>query len=179
MIERFSLVRLTNSYVFKPFDCTKPDLNDFLFNDAKGHLAALLAVTYILENDGEIIAYYSVLNDSIRQSDLTRGKQKRLFRSIPYPYKSHPSVKIGRFAVSTKYQSQGIGTEIMNYIKGHFIDKNKTGCRFITVDADSDPRTLRFYERNGFAYLTESDKTDPSRLMWFDLYRFTSYMNVS
>jgi GNAT superfamily N-acetyltransferase len=72
-----------------------------------------------------------------------------------------------------KYQSQGIGTEIMDYIKGYFLDNNKTGCRFIIVDALNNPRTIKFYKNNGFDFLTTEDINDESRLMFFDLIKYT------
>lgn len=36
--------------IIKPFDCGDADLNDFLFDDAKNYLEAMLAVTYLLED---------------------------------------------------------------------------------------------------------------------------------
>ena len=32
-------------------------------------------------------------------------------------------------------------------------EDNKTGCRFLVVDAYNNPRTLHFYERNDFRFL--------------------------
>lgn len=52
-----SLIRLTQDYQFKPFDCGDSDLNDFLINDSKSYLQKLLAVTYVLENQEETIAF--------------------------------------------------------------------------------------------------------------------------
>lgn len=37
------VVKLTDDYVFKDFDCGNPDLNDFLLNDSKGYLKRLLS----------------------------------------------------------------------------------------------------------------------------------------
>lgn len=38
----------------------------------------------------------------------------------------------------------------MDFIKDWFISAdNKTGCRFIPVDAVNNPHTLAYYERNG------------------------------
>jgi len=76
-------------------------------------------------------------------------------------------MKIGRLAVSHKYKKQGIGQAILNYLKQHFIDNNRTGCKFITVDAYKD--SLGFYEKNGFKYITTSDLKSDTRLMFFDL----------
>lgn len=172
MIEKFNLFRLKQDSSLKPFDCANEDLNNFLLNDAQDHAKQLLAVTYILESEDDTIAYFSVLNDSIRQGDTTRGQLKKILEALPWKkrsYKSHPAVKVGRFAVNSKYQSQGIGSELMDYIKGYFLDNNKTGCRFIIIDANNNARTINFYQRNGFDFLTSKDATDDNRLMFFDL----------
>lgn len=177
MIEDYKFFRLTFSHTLKPFDCNNLDLNQFFFDDAKDHLKELLAVTYILENEGETIAYFSVLNDSIREKDTTKSHYKKILGLMPYAlrmrYKSHPAVKVGRFAVNKKYQCMGIGTELMDYIKGYFLDNNKTGCRFIVVDALNNERAIKFYKNNGFDFLTTEDKKDDNRLMFFDLIRYT------
>ncbi|MCQ2225529.1 MAG: GNAT family N-acetyltransferase, partial [Paludibacteraceae bacterium] len=45
---------------------------------------------------------------------------------------------------------------------------NKTGCRFLTVDAYLD--AVPFYEKNGFSLLTTEDEDSTyTRLMYFDL----------
>jgi hypothetical protein len=41
------------------------------------------------------------------------------------------------------------------------------GCKLITVDAYQ--QSLGFYEKIGFQYLTEEDKNDDTRQMFFDL----------
>lgn len=53
----FRLIRLTQEYEIKPFDCGDSDLNDFLFNDSKNYQKELLAVTYIIESDLETVAF--------------------------------------------------------------------------------------------------------------------------
>ena len=64
----------------------------------------------------------------------------------------------------------------MDYIKGYFLDNNKTGCRFITVDANNKENTLGFYMRNGFEFLTDNDANEPNRLMYFDLILYVPHM---
>ncbi len=44
---------------------------------------------------------------------------------------------------------------------------NKTGCRFITVDAYA--AAIPFYLRNGFVPLNDEDIDEPTRLLYFDL----------
>ena len=38
MSEGMRLVRLTDDYIFKPFDCGDTDLNEFLLSDSKDYL---------------------------------------------------------------------------------------------------------------------------------------------
>lgn len=180
MIENFRLSRLDPSCTINSFDCGNDDLNNFLFNDALDHASQLLAVTYILQDDqNETTAYFSVLNDSIRQGDTTKNKLKKVLGRLPHPkrgYKSHPAVKVGRFAVTKKHQSRGIGSELMDYIKGYFLDNNKTGCRFIIVDAVNIENTIKFYQNNGFDFLTGKDENEENRLMFFDLILYAPYI---
>ncbi|MCX6227097.1 MAG: GNAT family N-acetyltransferase [Bacteroidia bacterium] len=179
MIEQFAFSRLKPTTAIKPFDCDNQDLNDFLLQDAVNHMKELLAITYLWEDESETVAYFSVLNDSIRHGDTTISKLRKILKIMPFKkrgYPSHPAVKVGRLAVNKKHQSQGIGSELMDYIKGYFLDNNKTGCRFITVDADNNPRTTNFYKTNGFDYLTSTDEKKKNRLMYFDLILYAPYV---
>ena len=65
------IVKLTEGHIIKPFDCGDQDLNDFLFNDAMDYYKHRLSVTYLLENETETVAYFSVSNDklSVNESD--------------------------------------------------------------------------------------------------------------
>jgi GNAT superfamily N-acetyltransferase len=96
--------------------------------------------------------------------------------------RSYPAVLIGRLGVSTKFKKQGIGTELLDFIKLWFIDENnKTGCRFIVVDAYNDECVLNFYKKNGFVFMFSTEeqeknylkvKTDyklHTRFLYFDL----------
>ncbi|PZX57586.1 acetyltransferase (GNAT) family protein [Algoriphagus ratkowskyi] len=175
-ISKYRLVRLSPQYEFKPFDCGDSDLNEFLLNDALDHMDQLLAVTYILEDDSEIIAFFSLLNDRISYEQFSKSSWLKKIQKIfvhgtaKRNYKSHPAMKIGRFGVSENYQSKGVGEALLDYIKTLFIDNNRTGCRFITLDAYNNMRSISFYLRNGFVLFTEDDKNADTRQMYFDLY---------
>jgi len=171
--EDFSLVRLTQDYTIKPFNCEDDDLNGFLFDNAKPASKELIAITYLLETDTNTIGFFCVSNDKITADD-TRGRTIfSTFRLLKFQdtefdsMHSYPAVKIGRLGVDKAYQGQGFGRWILDYLKFSFIDNNKTGCRFITVDAYE--RSLGFYERSDFIYLTEKDNGKDTRLMYFDL----------
>lgn len=167
------IIRLKPDYVCPAFDCGDADLNDFIQSDAIGYLTQKLAVSYLLvDSNQELIAYYSLLNDKITALE---SKSNRWFKSnikILLPdskhFSSYPAVKIGRLAVSTPYQKNHIGQAILDYLKFSFVNGNKTGCRFITVDAYQE--SIPFYEKNGFSFLIEKEgKRSHTRLMYFDL----------
>ena len=175
MLAGTSLIKLTSETIIKPFDCEDDDLNDFFINDSKKYLKELLAVTYILENDIDSVAFFSLLNDkiTIENADSKRSWRRVFHSNMPVgkKYNSYPAVKLGRLGVSKKYKGQGIGTEILDYIKELFITNNRTGCRYITVDAYRN--SLSFYEKNNFKYMTILDQNSDTRLMYFDLMLLT------
>ena len=172
------LRRLTPTAVVPPFDCGDTDLNDFLRNDAPLYTGELLTVTYLVVDGADIAAFFSLSNDTLTYDPNPdsggRGIWNRITRNIPNPKrrKSYPAVKLGRLGVSSKHQSMGLGSVILDLLKVSFVSDNKTGCRFITVDAYNNPRTLGFYQRNEFDFLIASDEKEETRQMYFDLKPF-------
>ncbi|WP_302993976.1 GNAT family N-acetyltransferase [Parabacteroides goldsteinii] len=114
------------------------------------------------------------MNDKISSDPEQNSVWNKLSRRIPNPKrrKHYPAVKIGRLAVSLEYAQQGLGKDIIRFIKYLFTHGNRTGCRFITVDAYKD--AIVFYQKSGFDFITEKDKNDETRLMFYDLKRFVS-----
>src|SRR5690349_18214025 len=98
-----------------------------------------MAVTYAFldEQDGRVIAFFSVSNDSIKRDLAPRTAWDRIVSAIQRPkrYSSMPTCKIGRIGVCHKTQSKKIGTQVLDYLKASFTINNKTGCRFLIVDA--------------------------------------------
>lgn len=92
----------------------------------------MLANTFVLEDDHETIAYYSLLNDKISQTTIEKNLWRKLRKSIPHEKHlgSYPAVKIGRFAVSLKYKDKGIGTNLIYGIKQMLIENcSNSACR--------------------------------------------------
>lgn len=167
----FNFVRLTPKHNLLPFDCGDGDLNDFFFNAAKEHQNQLVAVTYIIETQDETLGFFSVSNDKITAVDVDSNRKfKRLFQEMMpdgKKYRSYPAVKIGRLGITKNHQKSGLGTVLLDYIKGLFITNNRTGCMYITVDAYN--QSLGFYQRNGFNFFSGKDKNDDTRQMYFSL----------
>ena len=129
--------------------------------------------------DNSVAAFYSVLNDKVTHTDFKDDdvlmKKFMKKRNIPHEkrgYKSFPAVKLARLGVHQNYKRHKLGTQILDGIKASFSsDSNKTGCRFITVDAYNNTDVLKFYQKNGFAFLPvgEESKGQKTRVMYFDL----------
>ena len=54
------IIRLTPNYQFGAFNCGVSDLNEFLLTDAKEFAAHLLAVTYLIVEQKDIVAYFAL-----------------------------------------------------------------------------------------------------------------------
>jgi predicted GNAT family N-acyltransferase len=164
------LVRLEDIKNLKPFDCGDEDLNDFLLSDARLYNEQFLANTFVLEDDNETVAYYSLLNDKISQTTLSKNLWRKLRKSIPHEKHlgSYPAVKIGRLAVSKSYRGMDIGTKLVGAIMRLFISQHgHSACRFLTVDAYKDAVT--FYEKNGFKKMV-NDSELPENALTVPLY---------
>jgi GNAT superfamily N-acetyltransferase len=100
------------------------------------------------------------------------------------PLRRYPGVLIGRLGVNSEFAGKGIGSETLDFIKGWFFSStNKTGCRFVIVDAVNKPKVITFYEKNGFHSLFSTEEQEflytggkkgqlvelTTRLMYFDL----------
>ena len=171
------------------FSCSDKDLDEFFAKDALLYDSELLGRTYAwidLSNPTNILAMITLANDSVKAKFITSSARNRIQRGINNAKRgiNYPAVLIGRLGVSADYRGKGmnIGSQILNYIKGWFrSEDNKTGCRFIVVDAYNNEQTLHFYEKNGFKplYKTEQEEraflelnpeeTLETRFMFFDL----------
>lgn len=169
------------------FSCGDTDLDDFFHNDAERYADELMGKTYCWvteEKPHRIVALFTLANDSIKTLHLDKSTRNRLNRPIDNPKRgrSYPATLIGRIGVNIEFQGKNIGSQLMQFIKDWFRhEDNKTGCRFLVVDAYNNPRTLRFYERNNFRFLHSDeaeecayyhispDEAIATRLMYFDL----------
>ena len=155
------------------FDCGDDDLNDFLLNESTLYRNALLAVTYVVEKKitNEVMAYFSLANDKVSISDFESKTEFNRFRKHKFVnekrLRSYPAIKIGRLGIAKCAQHQSIGTYLLEFIEDYFIINNKSGCRFVTVDAYVD--AIPFYIRNNYQFLNNDDEDKRTRVMYFDL----------
>ena len=66
-----------------------------------------------------------------------------------------------------EFAGKGIGSEALDFIKGWFYSSsNKTGCRFVIVDAVNEPQVLSFYEKNGFCPFFSQLRSKNLFILW-------------
>ena len=170
------------------FDCGDEDLNAFFQEDAFNYDAQLLGRSYCFLSalEGDIAAVFTLSNSAIRVAELPNNAKRRLVKLIPWVKqgRNYPAVLIGRLGVSRKYRNQRIGSQIIDFIKAWFLSNhNKTGCRFVVVDAYNKEDVLHFYSNanNKFSFLFKEESQEKlynsipanenlkTRQMYFDL----------
>ena len=173
-LSSFKFIRLNSTDSIKKFDCGDRDLNDFILNHAPAFQKHLISVSYAYANPntGQILAYCSLANDKVAITDFKDKTEFNRFRKKNgFPnekrLKSYPAVKLCRLGVDVSAKGNQIGSGMLDYIKAMFVVENKTGCRFLTVDAYLD--AVPFYEKNGFRRMNVEDDDPHTRLMYYDL----------
>ena len=168
------------------FFCGNADLDDFFLNDARKYADELMGRTFCWITESKphkIVALFTLANDSIKTTYLDTSTKNRLNRPIVNHKRgrSYPAALIGRLGINSEFQCKAIGSQLIDFIKDWFrAEDNKTGCRFLVVDAYNNDRTIKFYERNGFKFLhkTEAEEKEyyhiiddniTTRLMYYDL----------
>jgi len=160
-----------------PFTCGDPDLDEFFRKDSIEGSKQLLCVTYAFIDDDKndkVVAFFSLSNDAIKKEMVPRSAFGRIVKIIPFEkrYSSMPAAKIGRLGVCSELQGQHYGRMVLDFLKAWFTEGNKTGCRFLVVDAYNNEKSKGFYSKNGFRFLTSKDESEPTRIMYFDMIRF-------
>ena len=169
----YKVRKLRKNETIKSFDCGDADLNDFIINEAHHYRKALLAVTYIFEDKetGNVIGYFSLANDRVSLTDFNNKTEFNRFRRTRFVnekrIKSYPAVKICRLGIDNSLRGKGIGSMLLDFIKYFFIENNKTGCRFLTVDAYNN--AIDFYRNNNFKNLKEQEEDKITSSLYFDL----------
>lgn len=185
--EKCSMYVLTEPKDMAGFSCGDRDLDDFFTNDCFAYTKQLLGKTYCYKLDEEphrVVCAFTLANAGVRVSDIPNARKKKIEADIPHAktLKDYPAVLVARLGVSKDFHSLHIGSDALDNIKLWFLEPyNKTGCRFVIVDAYNTQATIRFYERNGFRTVFSTDQQEKeyrriegdislnTRLMYYDL----------
>ena len=135
-----------NEYEIATFSCGNTDLDKFLskyalINDQNGY-----GKTFLLEDDGKIVGFFTLCSSSIKFEEFPTINSHLLPR---YPI---PCIRIARLAVQKEYQGKGYGRELLKQAFLRILNVATTvGVRLIVVDAKESSKS--FYEKYGFARL--------------------------
>ena len=148
------------------FACGSDDMDDFFRSDAFEYAAFKMGRSYcfrMTDHPETIVCVFTISNDSIRIYDLPRSRKDYMLRITHHQKRlnRYPGILIGRIAVNEKFSGQGIGSELLDFVKEWFADEGyRSGCRFVIVDAINDEKTRHFYEKNDFVFLFSSEQQE-------------------
>jgi GNAT superfamily N-acetyltransferase len=170
------------------YSCSKDEhIDKFFHSEFMDYDRQMLGKSYcfVSRQEPRIAAAFTVANSSVRVDNMPKSKRNKLNRKIPFSKQrsQYPAVLIAQLAVFDDYRGRNLGEEVLNFIKSWFIDPlNKTGCRYIVVDAVNNPKVLQFYLDNGFDFIFSSDLEEMQymskavQIDEADLYRETRLM---
>ena len=168
LVNQCDFRRMTEALVAQcpPYTCKKDaKIHKFFHEEYPDYEYQLLGKTYcfITLDDNQIAAAFSVANSSVRVDDMPKSKRNKLNRKIPFSKQrsQYPAVLVSQLAVFDNFGGKNIGKEVLDFIKAWFISPlNKTGCRYMIVDAVNNPKVLQFYIDNGFDFIFSSDEEE-------------------
>jgi ribosomal protein S18 acetylase RimI-like enzyme len=146
---------LTKSHDRDGFDCGSEPLNLFLKQTARQHAERGISRTFVLVDEGAsapkpIIGFFSLNLCQIKSELLSADEARKLPRDVS-------GIRLGRLAVATKYQRQGIGKTLLVAAMGKFIEIfNTAGGIGLFLDA-KDQEAKRYYEQFGFVALPSNE----------------------
>lgn len=145
-------IKECESSSFVDFDCGDEKLNTFLFRYARQNDEKGVGKTFVLLEEGHIVAFYTLSSAQIGFEELPTSIAKGLPR---YPI---PAIRIARLAVSKKWQRKGYGALALKYAFRRILSVSPhVGIAFILVDAKDSARG--FYERFGFVEIDSEKRT--------------------
>jgi len=135
---------ISKVYDLTDFDCDDNDLNEFLRKDSLKYKEQLIANTFIVIYKDKVVAFFSMMNDSIKLK-ITETESTSELNRLP----EYPALKIGRLGVDKNFKGQGFGKFIIDFVVGVCRNVNEVSAsRFISVD--SYPDSVLFYEKMSF-----------------------------
>lgn len=147
-----------------PFSCGQDDdMDEFFRVDALEYARFRMGKSYcfrLISDPKQIICCFTLSSDSIRIYDLPNSRKNRMWgiTNREKMLSRYPGVLIGRLAVDEKFARQGIGSQVLNFIRQWIMeDDAKMANRLAIVDAVNKEDVLRFYEKNGFIPLFSSE----------------------
>jgi GNAT superfamily N-acetyltransferase len=145
---------LTADHDLSRFDCGKPALNRWLSVHALANQQTRDSRTYVVCEQRQLLAYYSLATASIER----RAAARKFRHGAPDPI---PAILLGKLAVNKEHAGQGIGSGLLKdaFLRSYQVSE-LVGARIILLDA-LDDEAKKFYINRGF----RQSPLDPMVLM--------------
>ena len=147
---------LTRAHNRKGFSCGNESLDRYLQKQARQDMQRNLAQVYVLleEDQKTIRGYYSLSNSSLLLVELPEELTARL-----PSYPKMPVTLLGRLAVDSSYQGQGIGRLLLvDALQRTLNQSAEVASMAVVVDA-IDEAAVRFYQKYDFLALPNTPDT--------------------
>lgn len=134
----------------KSFRCGEPSLDEYLRRYAGQDIRRRVNRVFVavpVEAPREIVAYYSLSAGSLDADALPEAYRRRLPR---YPV---PVVLLGRLAVATIHQGQGVGAVLLADALRRVAGASRVMAVYAVVVDALDERAADFYRKLGFIEL--------------------------
>ena len=162
--ENCELFSVSKENLISGFDCGNEELNDFFNNKAFPFKKQLLAMTCFLRHkeNNKIVCAFSLSPNALKAKDLPNNRQKKVMQLIPRDktLQSYPAFLVGLLGVSQEFNGQGVGSQLLRYIKAYCLTKYPDFCRFLVIDAYNSPSVLKFYQKNNFLPVFSTDEQE-------------------
>jgi predicted GNAT family N-acyltransferase len=147
---------LSSKHRRSEFSCGKEMLDNYLHKQANQDIKRKLSACFVVIDKATdlIKGYYTLANNSIPQEIIPRKIQKKL----PASYKSIPATLLGRLAVDSRFQGQGVGKLLLIDALKRSYEISKTIGSFAVVVDPIDQDAEDFYVKYGFIKLPDSGK---------------------
>ena len=136
------------------FDCERESVNEFFREEAQGYQDELFGKTYYFclpQNPSSVVAGFTVANASIFTKHLSRTRREKIGSEVHHQKGliNYPSVLLAQLGVDRRYKGNHLGSQIIDFVSTWFVSQsNKSGCRYLIVDAYDEPELIQYYQRN-------------------------------
>ncbi len=137
------------------FYCEEESLTEYIQKQVSQDIKKGLAACFvILNNQSEVIGYYTLTSESLNRDSIPEKYQKK----VPGNYNA-PVTLLGRLARDISQK----GTDIGEYLlmdalhRSYIISKESIGSMAVVVDPLSN-YAIKFYEKYGFELIPDSGK---------------------
>lgn len=135
---------------FDGFVCGRPEIDEFIHEEAWDFQVERLGVSYVFRYDSEIVGFLT-----LSMADLRKEKMESEDR-LQIGKENYPALQISQLAVCKEHERNRIGTFLCDFSLAKAYEFSKeVGCRFLVLNSYRD--VMGFYLKYGFKLLPKQE----------------------